>query len=327
MHQLKQVLKLTRPFNYQITSLVAIIILTITGISSSMLTDIDRIQKQTDETTANKPQVLAKRDLRNQTANPIEIPELVGTIASPLIPAEVAYVIDQKSFTPLYAKSENIRTYPASSTKLVTALVALDTFDLNQILTVPATITSDAPGSSMKLIPNDQLTVNSLLHGLLINSGNDAAFTLAIHHPEGYEGFVADMNNIIATLRLTDTTFTNPIGYDEPAHFTTPHDLAIITSFALQNDTIRAIASTKETIVSSAVNPKINYALKNTNTLLPKLAGIIGGKTGWTQGAQGVLVTEVSRNNKTVVSVIMRSPQREIDTKTLIDWVYDNYRW
>jgi D-alanyl-D-alanine carboxypeptidase len=255
------------------------------------------------------------------------IPIFLNATYPPALNAEAAIVIDRQSYTPLYNKNSNIRTYPASTTKIASAIVVMEQYALDELITVPNDIYSVVNGSSMKLTPGDVLRVNDLLWGMLISSGNDAAYTLALAHPKGMEGFIEDMNELTIRLNLKDTSFADPVGFDYSNQFSSPLDLAVLADRALDFPLIREIVETKDAVVTSAVNPKIEYKLHNTNLLLGKVAGVRGVKTGWTDAAQGVLVTDVERNGHEVIVVVMRSNQRELDTTKIIEWVYQNYKW
>jgi len=263
----------------------------------------------------------------NVDITPNAVPFKNSSTSSPAILAEAAIVIDQASYSPLYSKNGDISTYPASTTKIASAVVVLEQYNLKQVVTIPADIFAKSDGSRMNLIPGDSLTINDLLIGMLVNSGNDAAYVLAINHPDGYDGFVDAMNDLVTKLHLTNTKFDNPTGYDSVNHYISPRDLAILADYAYKFPLFQQIVNTKDTTLYSAINPKIIYPLHNTNSLLGKFNGINGIKTGWTATAQGVLVTHVSRDQHNIIVVVMRSGQRETDTISLIDWLYVTYTW
>ncbi len=278
-------------------------------------------------TSVNFGQLL-KRNLKEVVPiTPVKIPEKVGNEALPQISAEAAIAIDRQTYTPLFSKHPKTRTFPASTTKIATAIIVMREYDLNKIVTVPADIYKKAPGSSMHLIPQDKLTIKDLLIGMLVNSGNDAAYTLALAHPKGIDGFMSDMNNLAIELNLKDTSFSNPVGFDSTKQYTSPLNLAVLADNALKFPLIQQIVATKDITVRSAIDPDIKYPLHNTNRLLGTVAGVRGVKTGWTDAAQGVLVTDVVRNGHEIIVVVMRSTQREYDSTKIIEWVYKNYSW
>ena len=257
---------------------------------------------------------------------PIRPPVFSGNEPPPAISAEAGVVIDRTSYSTLFEQNSTVRIAPASTTKIVTAIIAIENYPLDDVVTIPADIQS-IPGSSMHLKPGDQLLVEDLLWGMLINSGNDAAHVLATLHTQGSEGFINAMNQLVTRLNLFNTHFVNPTGFDFTRQYTTAHDLAIITDFALQFPIFREIVSTTEKSITAINNPASVYKLINTNQLLQTVPDVYGVKTGWTTFAQGVLVTYVNRAQQPTIIVVMRSGQREADTQRLIDWVYTNYRW
>lgn len=254
---------------------------------------------------------------------PPPIPKNITSIGTPFISAESVLIKDIPSGIVLYSKNENTLLPPASTTKLMTALVILDKFSLEDTMTVKTVIKE---GRNMGLHEGEKLTVEALLYGTLVHSANDATYTLAENYPGGVNKFVAVMNEKVKELHLNNTYFTNPIGFDNPNHYTTAEDLAKLAIIALQNKTIVKIVSTKAITVSD-VSFTYFYELKNVNELLGKVAGIAGVKTGYTQNAGEILVSEVKKNGQSVLFVILRSTDRFGETTKLIDWVFTNFQW
>lgn len=213
---------------------------------------------------------------------------------------------------------------PASTTKLMTALITLDSYELDEIITI--TGESQAIGHTMGLVTGEEITVSNLLYGLLVESGNDAALALANHHDEGYAGFIADMNKKAINLHLASTSYRNPSGVESYGHFTTARDLAVLASYALDNQTLRSIINTTSITVTDT-NSLYSHYLNNTNLLLGKLEGVQGMKTGWTENAGECLVTYVERDGRGVVIVILGSTDRFGDTERLVNWIYDHHAW
>lgn len=258
---------------------------------------------------------------------PHEIPTIRADTLDPQITAESAIVIDQDTLTPLFQKNSHAPRYPASTTKLATALVALQTYQLDETLTVPSDILVQTSGSSAHLLAKDTITVRDLMFALLIGSANDAAYTLAVNHPNGYDRFINLMNELAQNLRLSSTTYQNPIGFDQDNHTTSAFDLAILTHFALREPLIRTIVSTPTYTFTSSVKPKQKYSVFNTNQLLNTVEGVTGVKTGWTPLAQGLHIASVDRNDHRIIVVVVNSTTREIDSETLINWTYESYEW
>jgi D-alanyl-D-alanine carboxypeptidase (penicillin-binding protein 5/6) len=229
--------------------------------------------------------------------------------------------MDQNSKSVLFAKSATDSLYPASTTKIMTALVALSTFPLDKVITVTR---SYPDGQNIHLSPSEQLTVDQLLHALLIQSANDAAEVLAENYPGGRAAFVDAMNVKATQLHLANTHFLNPTGLDEEGHFSTALDLVRLSDFALKNPHFARLVSIENSVVSTSVSP---HLLTNVNQLLGKIPGVIGVKTGQTDKAGQSLITLVNRANHPVLLSVMGSKDRFADTTLLIDWVYTNFYW
>ncbi|NCS32045.1 D-alanyl-D-alanine carboxypeptidase [bacterium] len=255
------------------------------------------------------------------------VPVKKSETSQPQILAESAVIIDLESATPLFEKNSHIPQYPASTTKIATALVALSTYSNSDILTVPSDIYQQSQGSSADLVPGDQLSAHDLIRLLLIGSANDAAYTLAINHPNGYDTFVSKMNDLAHATHLSNTSFSNPIGYDSQNNISTAYDLSILTVFALKEPEFRGIVSMPTFTASSTLIPQKTYSVTSTNELLTTVKGVTGVKTGWTPLANGLLITSIERNGHEVIIVVANSRERETDTRLLIDWVYNNYTW
>ncbi|MBI2404797.1 serine hydrolase [Candidatus Gottesmanbacteria bacterium] len=239
------------------------------------------------------------------------------------ITAAGVVIIDVDSGVFLYTRNSDILLSPASTTKILTALVALDHYQLDDVVTVK-TVVND--GQIMGLVPGERMTVENLLYGILIKSGNDAAYALADHFPGGVSKFVEAMNTKAKDLHLTKSTFTNPVGYDDPNHKMTPIDLARLARVALDNKTIAKMVAIPEITISDVTHTYF-HPLKNINQLLGKIPGVGGIKTGWTEEAGENLVTLVERNGHRVIIVLLQSKDRFGETAKLIDWVFANYVW
>lgn len=234
----------------------------------------------------------------------------------PIVSARSALVMDTTSKTPLFAKNANFRFTPASATKIMTALVSLSYYREDDVLTIDS---AKIPGSSMKLVPGERITVLSLLYGLLLNSGNDAAHTLARNYPGGIVAFVREMNALSQKLGLRNTSFHDPAGLSDDENFTTTFDLAKLATEALKNETFASIVATRQKTVFD-VSGRTSHTLRNLNRLLWELPEVSGVKTGFTDRAGGVLVASVAMNGGSFVTVVFKSDDRFEDTKTLIEW-------
>ncbi len=248
---------------------------------------------------------------------------ITGVYPGPEITATGVVVTDIDSGIYLYKRNENIELSPASTTKLLTALVALDTYALDDVVTIRD---MNISGQSMGLVRGEKITVENLLYGALIYSGNDAAWALSDYYPGGEPKFVEAMNAKAKDLHLTHSTFTNPVGYDDPNHKMTPLDLAILGEAALNNKTIAKMVGIPEITISDVTHTYF-HQLKNVNELLGKIPGVGGIKTGWTEEAGENLITLVERNGHRVITIVLHSQDRFGDTSKLIDWVFGNYQW
>ncbi len=239
------------------------------------------------------------------------------------ISASGVVVLDVASGVFLYERGEEELLSPASTTKILTALVALDAYDLDDVVTITQ-VAND--GQVMGLVPGERITVENLLYGALIQSGNDAAWALADNYPGGVTEFVRVMNEQAQALHLDKSHFTNPVGYDDLAHKTTPKDLARLSKVALENKVIAKMVAIPQITVSDVTHTYF-HPLTNVNELLGKIPGVGGIKTGWTEEAGENLVTLVERNGHRIILVVLHSEDRFVDTSRLIDWVFTNHQW
>lgn len=246
-----------------------------------------------------------------------------GTYPGSEISAEGVVVYDVGSGATMYGRNAEESLSPASTTKIMTALVALDAYGLDDVVTI-RTVANN--GQSMGLVPGEQMTVENLLYGALVFSGNDAAWALAEWYPGGVDTFVEAMNTKAASIHLTHTHFTNPVGYDDPSHKMTATDLTRLAAFALTNKIIAKIVAIPQITVSDITYTHF-HALTNVNQLLGKIPGVAGIKTGWTEEAGENLVTLIDRNGHRIIIVVLKSQDRFKDTLLLINWAFGNYDW
>lgn len=254
---------------------------------------------------------------------PPPYPTNMGISQPPNMTTAGIYILDIPSNVVLYEKNSAGRFFPASTTKIMTALVALDHFKLDDVLTVQTVITE---GRRMGLIGSEQLTFEALLYGTLVHSANDAAYAIAENYPGGVAQFVAGMNEKAKELILTDTHFTNPIGFDDPDHYTTARDLAKLARVAIANKIFAKIVATKAITVSD-VTYTYYHPLQNVNELLGRVSGVSGIKTGYTETAGEILVSQVKKNGNDVLFVVLKSRDRFGESEKLIYWVFENFTW
>lgn len=223
----------------------------------------------------------------------------------------------------IVSQNENFRIYPASTTKLATALTALNIYPLEEVVTISSDYTD---GKVMGLKAGEKVTIKTLVAGLLIYSANDAAFNLASHYPQGISGFVDQMNKLVTKYGLKNTHFVNFDGLHNENHYSTPYDLAQIGRLASQNPTLRLYVKTKSLNLSD-INGQIIHSVTSTNELLGVVPEVEGLKTGWTPEASGSFIGLINLNGHYLISVVAQSEDRFNDTKILINWAKDNLTW
>jgi len=232
-------------------------------------------------------------------------------------------ITDIASGVTLFEKNPDLQLLPASTTKIMTALVVLEDYKLDEVVEVGTIHTEN---NVMGLQTGEKITVENLLYGLLVYSANDAALALAQHHQGSVAGFVNRMNEKKDSLHLQNTHFTNPVGFDDHDQYTTVHDLTRLSLVALKNKTLAKIVGIPQITVSD-ITFTYFHQLKNVNALLGKIPGVSGIKTGFTQEAGECLVTTAQKDNQRVLLVLLRSKDRFGETEQLINWVFANTHW
>lgn len=251
---------------------------------------------------------------------PSDIPYVINKSVQPDISALGVYIIDLDSATPVFARAEHERFLPASTTKIITALVAYDTFAPEDVLEVKKVIDE---GQVVGLVAGEKLTFENLLYATLVHSGNDAAYVIADNFPAGREAFVSAMNQKAAELGMRDSQFQNPAGFDAFRQYTTPFDLSLAARALLQNSLLSKIVSTKAITISD-VDFNYFHKLNNVNQLLGEIPGVGGLKTGFTQNAGENLVTFYKSNGHRFLMVIVHSEDRFEDTRAIVSWINTN---
>jgi D-alanyl-D-alanine carboxypeptidase (penicillin-binding protein 5/6) len=244
--------------------------------------------------------------------------------------AESAYAFDLETGTLLYEKEAQSKLYPASTVKMLTALVVVDYYQLDQLLSV--NFEAKVPGNGIDLQVGEQLMVKDLLASLLVSSANDSAYVLANNYEGGLEAFVRAMNQKAQELNLKDSFFTNPAGLDEFEQRSSARDLNILARELLKNNYLRQLVATPYLEINSFSEKNMQeknsfYQLFNTNQLLGRLSGVSGVKTGTTSLAGQVLVTLVRRNGREILISLMNSQDRYEDTEKLLAWIFNTYQF
>lgn len=224
-------------------------------------------------------------------------------------------IYDIESGQKLYGRQSRVQRPMASLTKLMTALLIVENHAMDEIVTVPYSVT-DVSGNKAYLPPGARFTVGDLLSALLINSANDAALTLAQFHSGSAPAFVDEMNARALQLGMTGTSFRNPAGLDDPAHWSTPQDLAWLTMFALKYDDIASRLGKAGQRISSLQGDDIQ--LYHTHVLLHEDSPVVAGKTGTTNDAGQCLMSIVKEGEKSYVVVLLHSGQRYKDMEMIL---------
>lgn len=245
--------------------------------------------------------------------------------------AEAIYLIDNRTNKVLYSKNENKKIYPASTTKILTAILAIENSNLDEKVTASFdSVISIKDGYSIaNIMVEEELTVEQLLQVLLVYSANDAANILAEHIGGSIESFVSMMNTKLHELNLEDSHFNNAYGKHDENHYTTAHDLAYLFKYCLNNETFRKIAGSASCAIPST-NKSTNRLYQSTNDLLnPNSPNyypyVTAGKTGFTTPAKECLVSSAYKNNLELICVVLGSDNRFSDTKNLYDYAFSNF--
>ena len=218
----------------------------------------------------------------------------------------------------LYTKNSKERLGMASTTKIMTALIAIEALDLNEEIAIDSRAVG-IEGSSIYLKRGEIMNALDLIYALLLQSANDAALALAYRIAGSIEDFATLMNQKVKELGLTDTHFTNPHGLDEKEHYTSAHDLAIISAEALNNDVFREITSTYKREIESSDTKRL---LVNHNKMLKSYDGCIGVKTGYTTRSGRCLVSAAEREGLTLISVTIDAPDDWRDHTQMLNYGY-----
>lgn len=233
------------------------------------------------------------------------------------VSAQRAILMDAQTGRVLYEKQADEQGLIASTTKIMTALVVCEQCNVLDRVKIPKEAVG-IEGSSMYLQEGEVLTVQELLYGLMLRSGNDAATALAIYCGGTVEGFAELMNDKAHRLGLEDTHFTNPHGLDAPGHFSTARDMATLAAYAMENPIFAQTVSTKTVHIGSRV-------LQNHNKLLWQVEGADGVKTGFTKASGRILVSSATRMGRRLIAVTMNAPNDWADHKQLLEMGFANY--
>ncbi|MGB9678681.1 MAG: D-alanyl-D-alanine carboxypeptidase family protein [Thermoanaerobacteraceae bacterium] len=249
---------------------------------------------------------------------------------APEIVGPTAVLIDFTSGQVLYDKNMNQKMYPASTTKILTAILAIENGKLDDIVTASDNVTK-VDGNSIFLSPGEKMTLRDLLYALLLESANDAAIAIAEHIGGSVENFARMMNQKAKEIGAKNSNFVNPNGLPDQNHYSTPYDMALIGRYAMENKEFSKIVSTLHYTIPPTNKMDKERDLWQSNRLLKPSSyhydGADGIKTGYTTIAQQVLVASAVRNNHRLISVIMGDTGTNIwtDTIKLLDYGFNNF--
>lgn len=253
---------------------------------------------------------------------PPSLPNIKNTFNQTLS-TQTFILLDPVSNHVIFSKNPDQKVYPASITKLATAITALNIYPLDELITINQEYIE---GKVMELKVNEKITVKSLVSAIIVYSANDAAFTLANHHPQGIPGFINQMNLLAQKYNLSNTRFSNFDGIHGDNHYSTVYDLAQLGRLAIKNPVILENAKFEKLTVSDQ-DQKIFHDLITTNELLGKSPQVIGLKTGWTPEAGGCFIALFEIDGHQLISVVAQSTDRFGDTQKIITWSQNNLIW
>ncbi|WP_227767301.1 D-alanyl-D-alanine carboxypeptidase family protein [Zhaonella formicivorans] len=245
-------------------------------------------------------------------------------IQEPQINGESAILLEMTSGQVIWAKNEHVKRAPASTTKILTALIALEKGKLDDLVTVSEEAVR-VEGTRVYLVAGEKQSLENLLYAMLLNSANDAAYAIAEYIGGNVENFTRMMNKKAQELGAVNSNFVTPNGLDAEGHYTTAYDLALIARAAMENPKFREIVATKTRKWHGA---EWESTLINQNDLLSTYEGTIGVKTGYTSQAKNCLVSAARRNGDTYLAVVLGSQTKSSvisDSKKLLDYAFENY--
>lgn len=236
------------------------------------------------------------------------------------ISAKSACLITADTYEVVYEKYKDMQLPMASTTKMMTALVADRSDRWGEVVTVSANAQNQI-GSSIYLRENDRMSLTDIVSGMMLNSGNDAAVAVAEHISGDVESFADEMNMLAREIGAKNTSFENPSGLDGENHYSTAYDLALIASEVIISERLLPIVKSRQMTISN-LDGEITY-LKNHNKLLWSYEGLLGVKTGYTKKAGRCLVTAAERNGVTLIAVTLSAPNDWDDHKKLLDYGFE----
>lgn len=274
----------------------------------------------------SEPVILADDEIEEEIINLEEIIQASNeNVEEPILNSRAGIIYERKTGLILFGKNENEKRAMASTTKIMTAIVVLENANLSEVIEISRKAAGTG-GSRLGLSAGDKISINDLLYGLMLCSGNDAAVALAENIGGSIEGFAEKMNQKAEKLGLKDTHFVTPHGLDEEQHYTTAYELAKLTDYALEIEKFAQIVGTKNTTIT--INGKLKQ-IHNTNELLGYLDGVYGVKTGFTNGANRCLVTSAKRDDMDIICIALGADTKKFrttDSIKMIEYAFKTYQ-
>lgn len=254
----------------------------------------------------------------------------------PAVAGDSAIVMEASTGTVLYEKNAHEQLYPASITKIMTALLAVENSDLEESVTFSTDAVYKTEGSGIWRDVDEVMTMRECLYGMMLESANECAYAIAEHVGGNYDNFIQMMNDKAKELGCQNTHFNNPHGLPDENHYISAYDMALISQAALKNETFRMVTSTKRhTIPPTNKHAEETYLINHHKMLYPKdgdrqylYDGCIGGKTGYTSVAGSTLVTFAERDGMTLICVVMKeqAPNHYLDSINLLNYCFENFQ-
>ncbi len=235
--------------------------------------------------------------------------------------ADSAVLIDSKTGRVMYSKKPDLKRPMASTTKIMTALLAIEYGDLNSKVKVKDNAVG-VEGSSIYLSKNEEILLKDLIYGLMLRSGNDAAVAIAEHISGSVDKFISLMNKKAKDIGANNTNFVNPHGLHDPNHYSTAYDMAIIAREAMKLDFFREVSKTKTWVA----NREINQYFSNKNDVVWEYKGGDGVKIGYTRSSGRCLVASATRNEMQLIAVVLNDGNWFNDCYNMLDYGFENYK-
>jgi D-alanyl-D-alanine carboxypeptidase (penicillin-binding protein 5/6) len=242
----------------------------------------------------------------------------------PVLQSEGAFLLDMKSGQVLYAKNEHQRFYPASITKILTCIIALERSKLDEPVRT-SKLAREQEGNRVYLAEGEYQSMENMLYGLMLNSGNDAAIAIAEHISGSVEAFAELMNQKAKELGAKDSHFVNPNGLHDPNHYTTPYDMTLIARYAMQNPKFREIVKTETRPWHGKEWESVLY---NINPMLYNYEGVNGVKTGYTDQARQTIVVSAAHGDRELIGTLMKAETKQairLDATALLDYGFNQF--